>query len=120
MSFNWNAYCKERYMAEKNTTVEDVAEEAREQFENAGAFLGKQANELRKTVAHQLREAKKNIRSQVKGRELDADQKKQVNNVLDRLDSMAEYLENHTVEQMEKQATKVVQENVWRNLLFAF
>jgi ElaB/YqjD/DUF883 family membrane-anchored ribosome-binding protein len=108
-------------MAENNhNTVEDFTESAQEQLERAGTFLGKQANELRKTVANQLREAKKSIRTQVKGRELDKEQKAQVDNVLKRLDSMADFLENHTVEQMEKQATKAIQQNVWRNLLFAF
>src|SRR5262245_6827552 len=109
------------FMAENNNThtFEELTEEAQEQLERAETFLTKQANELRKTVSHQLREAKKNIKAQVKGRELDKTQKAQLNNVLDRLDNMADYLENHTVEEMETQATKAVQEHVWRNLLFA-
>lgn len=109
-------------MAENNNThtFEELTEEAQEQLERAETFLTKQANELRKTVAHQLHEAKKNIKAQVKGRELDKAQKAQLNNVLERLDNMADYLENHTVEEMETQATKAVQEHVWRNLLFAF
>lgn len=107
-------------MSETNTTFEELTEEAQEQLERAETFLTKQANELRKTVSHQLREAKKNIKVQLKGRELDKAQKAQVNNVLERLDSMADFLDNHTVEEMETQATKIAQEHVWRNLLFAF
>jgi len=106
-------------MSDNNRTFEDVTKEAREQIDKAETFLNKQANELRKTISHQLREASKNINSQVEGRNLDAEHKVQVSKVLNRLDELSGYLENHTIEQMEEHATKAVQEHVWRNLLFA-
>ena len=106
-------------MSENNRTFEDVTREAREQIDKAETFLNKQANELRKTISHQLREASKNINKQVEGRDLDAEQRAQVSKVLNRLDELSGYLENHTIEEMEQHATKAVQEHVWRNLVFA-
>lgn len=115
------AEARRESMSENNArTFEDFTKEARERLDQAEVFINKQANELRKVIIRQLRDARQNIQERIAGRKLDAEAQAQVDKVLSRLDEMTGYLENHTVEQMGVQATQAVQQHVWRNLLFAF
>jgi ElaB/YqjD/DUF883 family membrane-anchored ribosome-binding protein len=101
-------------------SLDDITREAQDTLDKAGKVLTKQANQFRKGIAHQLREAAAKIREQVAGQKMDAEAQEQVNRVLSRLDEMGDYLEKHTLEQIEAQAKAAVKENVWRNLLIAF
>ncbi|MCU0514632.1 MAG: hypothetical protein MUE40_18930 [Anaerolineae bacterium] len=99
---------------------DDIRQEARERLEDAVPFLNKQANELRKTIIQQLREADKNIREQVQQKKLDAEAQEQVDKVLSRLGDMTTFLEQHSVEQMEEKASAAARQHIWRNLFIAF
>ena len=101
-------------------SFEDLTHEAQDTLDKAGKVLAKQANHLRQGLAHQMRDAAARIRDQVDGQKLEPDAQEQVNRVLNRLDEMGNYLESHTLEEIESHAKVAVQENVWRNLLIAF
>jgi ElaB/YqjD/DUF883 family membrane-anchored ribosome-binding protein len=100
--------------------LQEVTKEAQEVLDKASVFITSRANQLRTSIVRQLRDAQVRIRQQTSGIELDAEAQTQVEKVLHRLEEMSDYLENHTVEQLEEQAKAAVQQNVWRNLLIAF
>jgi ElaB/YqjD/DUF883 family membrane-anchored ribosome-binding protein len=100
--------------------AEKAAQEAQEKLEKFGKTLNKQANIAREKLAEQLHEAEQRIRQEIEKNTLDDDARAQVDNALSRLNEVSSYLQKHTVEQIEEQATQVVRENVWRNLIIAF
>lgn len=100
--------------------AEKAAQEAQEKLEKFGKSFNKQANIAREKLVEQLHEAEQRIRQEIDKNKLDEDARAQVDNALTRLNEVSVYLQKHTVEQIEEQATKVVQQNVWRNLIIAF
>lgn len=108
-------------MAQEATRdAEKAAQEAREKWEKLGKSFNQQANIAREKLAKQLHEAEQRIRQEIEKNKLDDEARAQVDNALSRLNEVSSYLQKHTVEQIEEQATQVVRENVWRNLIIAF
>lgn len=97
------------------------ASDNQERLERFGKDLTKQANETRRTIAHQIKATAKNLRSELKDHdELDDNLRKQADEALQRLDEVAVYLDDRSVEEIEEGARKAIQQNVWRSLLIAF
>jgi len=84
--------------------------------------LADNANKVRQTVADQLKDAVSKIQDEVdkSGGNWDEEAQKRTKDVISKLENAADYLEKHSVEQIEAEAKEVVQENVWVSLAIAF
>lgn len=104
------------------TTARDgqaFAQEAQERLQELGKSLNAGADQLRTTIAKQLRELIHRVRQETAEKSLDEAAQEQVNRVTTRIDDMATYLETHNVEDIRKQVTQTVQENTFWAILIA-
>lgn len=108
-------------MAQNNTQhTEKIARDARDTLAALSKSFNKQANVAREKIVAQLQDAEQRIRQEIDKNKLDEDARAQVDTALNRLNEVKNYLEKHTVEQIEEHATTAVRQNVWRNLIIAF
>jgi ElaB/YqjD/DUF883 family membrane-anchored ribosome-binding protein len=77
------------------------------------------ADDVRKEAAKKLNAAAERIRSEVREKEVEKEGVEKADEIAAHLEKTAHYLNDHTVEQMSEDATKVVVENPWRAVLIA-
>jgi ElaB/YqjD/DUF883 family membrane-anchored ribosome-binding protein len=78
------------------------------------------AEEIRKEAAKKLNAAAENIRKEVRENDVDAEAIAKADEIADHLEKTAQYLNDHSLEQMGQDATEVVQNNPWQAVLIAF
>jgi len=77
------------------------------------------ADDVRKEAAKKLNAAAERIRTEVREKEVEKEGIEKADEIAAHLENTAHYLNDHTVEQMSEDATKVVVENPWRAVLIA-
>ncbi len=110
-------------MTDHNGTSEkinEVAQDVTKELRELGRELRGRAEDVRKEVVKQLNSAATNIRKEVRDRGADTETQKRIDDVAKGLEKAAHYLNNHSVEHMGEQATKVVRRNPMRTMLIAF
>ncbi len=94
-----------------------AGEDGRERLQDVGRELRSRANDARQDIAQQLKNAAGSIRKELNEADIDEDAMAQAARVVQQLDNAASYLESHTIEDIEANATETVRENVWQSLL---
>lgn len=105
-------------------TVDEAVEEVKQKMADFDVNEARRealalADDIRKEAAKKLNAAAERIRSEVREKEVDEDGIEKADEVATHLEKTANYLNDHTVEQMSEDATKVVVENPWRAVLIA-
>lgn len=105
-------------------TVDEAVEEVKQKMADFDVNEARRealalADDIRKEAAKKLNAAAERIRSEVREKEVDQDGIEKADEVATHLEKTANYLNDHTVEQMSEDATKVVVENPWRAVLIA-
>jgi vacuolar-type H+-ATPase subunit I/STV1 len=98
------------------TNVQDVAQE----LGDLGRELRQKANDIRGEVVNQLNAAADSIRSQARETSDNREAHQAADEIAKGLEKAAHYLNNHSVEQMGVQATRVVRQNSVRILFVVF
>jgi len=101
---------------------EEMAKEAQENLQDLGRTLTENANKLRLGIVDQLKEAMGAIQKEMDDNSgtWDVEARERTKDVMNKLEVAAEYLEEHSVEDLEAEAKEVVTENVWVSLVIAF
>jgi ElaB/YqjD/DUF883 family membrane-anchored ribosome-binding protein len=110
-------------MTGTNGTVDkaqDAAKEAMDNLSELGRELRQKGNEVRQQMVKQLNTAAETLRKEVRDNKAGDEAQKSVDEIAKGLEKAAHYLNNHTVEQMGGEATKVVKENPARTLFIVF
>ena len=109
-------------MSSQNGTgpkVEDAARDVAADLGEIGRELRQKANDVRKEVVKQLNNAAETIRREARENTEDTGAIKSADDVANGLEKAAHYLNNNSVEQMEKKATKLVKKNPIPSVLIA-
>lgn len=107
-------------MSQGNGTTAAEKAARQERLQQLSRQLRQGANRVRENIATQLKDAASNIRKEMTGSEgVPEDAVKRVNEVAERLDDVAGYLETHTIEDIETEATERVRRNPWGAVLAA-
>ncbi|MCA0455170.1 MAG: DUF883 C-terminal domain-containing protein [Chloroflexi bacterium] len=101
------------------TKVEDAARDVAADLGEVGRELRQKANDVRKEVVKQLNNAAETIRRETRENTEDANAHKSADEVAKGLEKAAHYLNNNSVEQMEKKATTAVRKNPIPSVLIA-
>lgn len=110
-------------MSEKNGKPIDAnAKEAKENLQELGRTLTDNANKVRLGIVDQLKDAVGAIQKEMdeNAETWDTEARERTKDVMNKLEVAAEYLEEHSVEDMEADAKEVVTQNVWLSLAIAF
>jgi ElaB/YqjD/DUF883 family membrane-anchored ribosome-binding protein len=78
------------------------------------------AEEIRKEAAKKLNTAAENIRKEVRENDVDPEAIAKADEIAAHLEKTAQYLNDHSLEQMGQDATEAVQNNPWQAVLIAF
>lgn len=108
--------------------AQDVQEDIQEVLSDFGENFHEKANEARMEVVKHLRKlaesVKSNVRDKTDNDKVKAKDREQAiataDEFAERLAKTAKYLENHTVEEMQQNATETMQGNVWKTVFIAF
>ena len=109
-------------MAGNNGTgakVEDAARDVAKDLGEVARELRQKANDVRKEAVKQLNHAAETIRREAHENTEDATTRKSADEVAKGLEKAAHYLNHNSVEDMEKQAKKVVRKNPVPSVLIA-
>lgn len=110
-------------MTEQNGASEkinEVAQEVGQELRELGRELRGRANDVRKETVKQLNTAAEGIRKEARDRTKDKDIHQRADEVATGLEKAAQYLNNHSVEDVSKQATKAVKRNPMQALTIVF
>ncbi len=101
------------------TKVEDAARDVSKDLGEIARELRQKANDVRKEAVKQLNHAAETIRREAHDKTEDASAHKSADEVAKGLEKAAHYLNNNSVEQMEKEARRVVRKNPFPSVLVA-
>lgn len=109
-------------------TVENAQADVQEVLSEFGENFHEKANEARVEVVKHLRNLAKtvqeNVREKTNNENVKAKDREQAiakaDEFADGLMKTARYLESHSVEEIEQEATATVKDNVWKSVLIAF
>ncbi len=99
--------------------AEHLVEEVKQEMTDFKREAYQKAEDVRKEAVKQLNNVAETIRREVRDNKADNESVKRADEIAKRLEKTAHYLNNHSVDEMGEQATKVVTRNPWRAVIVA-